>query len=78
LAGDVGGRLFSLCNCQLLVVTTDEYRMQSMISVLGKIRISRSIGAPLFFFATRDELRAADPLTDVWRDGNGKPQMLVK
>jgi hypothetical protein len=63
---------------RVLVVTTDGYRMQTMISALGTIRIPRSIGAPLFFFATRDELRDADPLADVWRDGNRKPQMLVR
>jgi hypothetical protein len=63
---------------RVLVVTTDEYRMQSMILALSKIQIPRSIGASLFFFATRHQLRAADPLTDVWRDGNGNSQMLMK
>jgi hypothetical protein len=63
---------------RVLVVTTDECRMQLMILALSRIQIPRSIGASLFFFATRDELHAADPLTDVWRDGNGKSQMLMK
>jgi hypothetical protein len=30
------------------------------------------MGAALFFFATRDELRASDPLTHEWRDGTDR------
>ena len=43
--------------------------MQSMMA-LRKLRIPHSPGAPLFFFTTREELRAADPLTHEWQDGN--------
>jgi hypothetical protein len=35
------------------------------------------MGAPLFLFATRDELRAADPLTHEWSDGNCRALRLI-
>ena len=54
------------------IVTTDHHRMQSMIEALLKLRIPHSPGNSLFFFTARDELRAADPLTHEWRDGNGR------
>ena len=56
---------------RVMTVTTDHRRMQSMMEALRKLRIPHSPGAPLFFFTTRDELRAADPLVHAWRDGNG-------
>jgi hypothetical protein len=34
-------------------------------------------GAPLFFFTTRDDLRAAYPLMHDWRDGNGRSVQLI-
>ena len=43
-----------------------------MMEALRKLRIPHSPGAPLFFFAPRNDLRAADPLTHEWRDGNGR------
>ena len=43
-----------------------------MMNALRKLRIPHSPGAPLFFFTTRDELRASDPLAHEWRDGNGR------
>ena len=39
---------------------------------LRRLHVPNSIGAPLFFFTTRDELRASDPLAHEWRDGNGR------
>ena len=51
--------------------------MQSMMEALRKLRIPHSPGAPLFFFTTRDELRAANPLTHEWRDGNGHAVRLM-
>jgi hypothetical protein len=76
-AGKEHERHFGWDSFRVLVVTTDEFRVQSMMSALRKIHIPRSMGAPLFFFATRDQLRAADPLNDVWRDGTGKLRTLV-
>ena len=55
----------------MLTVTTDHHRMQSMMEALRKLRVPHSPGALLFFFTTRDELRASDPLMHEWRDGNG-------
>ena len=62
---------------RVLTVTTDEHRMQSMMEALRRLHVPHSPGAPLFFFTTRDELRAADPLTHVWSDGNGRSVRLV-
>jgi hypothetical protein len=56
-------RRFGWKSFRVLVVTTDEQRMQSMIKILGALHVPRSIGASLFLFATRDQLVAADPLT---------------
>ncbi|MGB8526585.1 MAG: hypothetical protein WCD75_07040 [Rhodoplanes sp.] len=61
----------------MLTVTTDHHRMQSMMEVLRKLRIPHSPDAPLFFFTTRDELRASDPLTHEWSDGNGRHMQLI-
>jgi hypothetical protein len=63
-------RQFGWKTFRVLTVTTDHHRMQSMMEALRKLRVPHSPGAPLFFFTTRDELRAADPLTHDWRDGN--------
>jgi hypothetical protein len=51
--------------------------MQSMMDALRRLYVPNSIGAPLFFFTTRDELRAADPLTHAWQDGNGRAVRLM-
>lgn len=56
----------------MLTVTTDHHGMQSIMEVLRKLRIPYSMGAPLSFFTTRDELCAADPLMHEWQDGNGR------
>ena len=44
---------------RVLTVTTEQHRMQSMMEALRKLRVTHSPGAPLFFFTTRDELRAS-------------------
>ena len=51
--------------------------MQSMMEALRKLHVPNSMGAPLFFFATRDELRAADQLTHEWLDGNLRRVRLI-
>ena len=61
----------------MLTVTIVHHRMQSMMEALRTLRIPHSPGAPLFFFTTRDELRAADPLTHEWSDGNGRAVRLM-
>jgi hypothetical protein len=62
---------------RVLTVTTDHHRMLSMMDVLRKLRVPHSPGAPLFFFTTRDDLRATDPLAHEWRDGNGRTVRLI-
>ena len=62
---------------RVLTVTTDRHRTQSMMEALRRFRIPHSPGAPLFFFTTRDELRAGDPLVHEWRDGNGRAVCLI-
>jgi hypothetical protein len=74
----VHNRHFGWKTFRVLVVTTDQHRMRSMIEALHQLHGPGSVGASLFFFATRDELRAADPLTHAWQDGVGQPQRLIK
>ena len=71
-AGKQHERQFGWKTFRVLTVTTDHHRMQSMMEALRKLHIPHSPGAPLFFFTTRDELRASDPLTHERRDGNGR------
>ena len=71
-AGKQHEKYFGWKTFRALTVTTDQHRTQSMMEALRKLRIPHSPGAPLFFFTTRDELRAADPLAHGWRDGNGR------
>jgi hypothetical protein len=47
------------------------------MDALRRLHVPHSPGAPLFLFATRDELRASDPLTHEWRDGNGRAVRLI-
>jgi len=77
-AAGVHERHFGWKTFRVLVVTTDRHRLQSMTEALHQLHIPHSLGAPLFFFATRDDLRAADPLMHTWQDGAGKPQRLIK
>jgi hypothetical protein len=48
-----------------------------MMEALRKLRVPHSPGATLFFFTTRDELRASDPLTHESRDGNHHAVRLI-
>ncbi|MGA8158621.1 MAG: hypothetical protein WB822_20940, partial [Rhodoplanes sp.] len=57
---------------------TDHHRTQSMMEALRKLHVPNSIGAPLFFFTTRDELRAADPLTHEWRRHGSRRTVAVQ
>jgi hypothetical protein len=70
-------RRFGWKSFRVLIVTTDEHRMHSMIAAARKLHVPGSIGPSLFFFATREELRASDPLAHTWHDGLGKPQRLA-
>jgi DNA-binding Lrp family transcriptional regulator len=67
---------FGWKNFRVLAVTTDARRRQSMVDALRRSRVPHSLGAPLFYFATRDELGTTNPLDHPWLDGLGKSQML--
>ena len=58
-------------------VTTDRHRMASMIEALRACHVPHSPGAQLFFFTTRAELQAGDPLLHNWQDGNGRDIRLI-
>ena len=58
-------------------MTTDQHRMQSMMEALRRLHVPNSMGAALFLFATRNELRASDPLMHEWSDGNGRDVSLI-
>ena len=76
-AGKQHERQFGWKTFRVLTVTNDHHRMQSMMDALRKLRIPHSPGAPLFFFTTRDALRASDPLAHPWQDGNGRNVGLI-
>jgi hypothetical protein len=62
---------------RVLAVTTDTRRMHTMIDALQKLPMPRGPGAALFFFTTQEQLRSADPLRDIWRDGTGRAVALI-
>jgi hypothetical protein len=62
---------------RVLTVTTDEYRMRSMIDALRRLHVAHSPGASLFLFATREQLRGGNPVTQIWQDGNGRDIRLL-
>ena len=43
-----------------------------MKEALRQLHVPHSMGASLFLFATREELRTSDPLTHTWSDGNSR------
>jgi hypothetical protein len=65
-------------NFRVLLVTTDQHRIGSMIDALRPLRISRGIGPALFLFNTFDTLRGADPLKCEWLDGNCRAVRLTQ
>jgi hypothetical protein len=76
-AGKQHEKHFGWKTFRVLTVTTDQHSTQSMMEALRQLHVPNSTGAPLFFFTTRDELRASDPLAHEWRDGNGRPVRLI-
>jgi hypothetical protein len=76
-AGKLHDRHFGWKTFRVLTITTDRHRARSMMDALRQIHIPHSPGASLFFFATRDDLRATEPLTHVWKDGIGHDVRLV-
>ncbi len=70
-------RQFGWKNFRVLTVTTDDRRRQSMIDALRRLRVPHSLGASLFYFATRDELSVGNPLAHTWHDGNDREACFV-
>ena len=68
---------FGWANFRMLIVTTDQHRIGSMIEALHRLRVSRGIGPALFLFTTFDTLRTADPLACDWLDGNRQTVTLI-
>ena len=62
---------------RVLTIRTDDRRLRSIMEALRRLHVPHSPGAPLFFFATREGLRMADPLALDWHDGNGRDVCLV-
>jgi hypothetical protein len=76
-AGKLHERHFGWKTFRVLTITTDKHRTRSMMDALNQLHIPHSVGSPLFFFTTRDALRASAPLTHEWHDGNGRAVQLV-
>lgn len=62
---------------RVLFVTSDDSRVRSMIEALRSIQPPGAAGFSLFLFASRDTLRAADPLTANWRGVDGQLRRLL-
>jgi DNA-binding Lrp family transcriptional regulator len=62
---------------RVLTVTSDRQRARSLIDALREIESPPAPGPELFFFALRDELRATDPMSHVWRTGTGREVRLL-
>lgn len=76
-AGKQHERQFGWKAFRALTVTTDLHRMASMMDALRELRVPHSPGPSLFFFSTRADLVASDPLKQGWQDGNGRAVQLV-
>jgi len=64
-------RQFGWKNFRVLVVTTDQKRIASMIDASRQLRVARSAGVSLFLFSTFGDLQLQTSLERLWTDGNG-------
>jgi Replication-relaxation len=62
---------------RVLTITTDRVRMKSMIEAARRLRAPNGPGASLFFFAVKDALTLADPLSLDWHTGDGRSVRLL-
>jgi hypothetical protein len=62
---------------RVLFVTSDETRVASMLDALRTIQPPGAAGSSLFLFTSRHALRAADPLSAMWRGADGRPRRLL-
>jgi len=70
-------RQFGWKTFRVLTVTTDRYRLTSMMEASRKLRVPHSPGSSMFFFSTRDDLLGSDPLRHGWQDGSGRDVRLI-
>lgn len=76
-AGKLHEHQFGWKAFRVLTITTDPQRMASMMEAAQSARVPHSLGAGLFFFSARSDLRATDPLSARWRDGSGHAIRLI-
>ena len=76
-AGKLHERHFGWKTFRVLTVTTDDRRARTMTEALRRLHVPHSPGAPLFYFATREELGASNPLSHVWQYSNGREVRLA-
>jgi DNA-binding Lrp family transcriptional regulator len=62
---------------RVLIVTTDNHRLNSATEELRRVRVPHSPGPSLFFFTTRADLSSIEPLSLPWHDGNGRAARLI-
>jgi hypothetical protein len=80
LAAHVAGqhrRQFGWKTFRVLTVTSDKERAQSIKEAARSLRDPGSPGARLFFFATSEAVRTADPLAAAWCDGTGREAAII-
>ena len=70
-------RQFGWKTFRVLTVTTDPYRLASMMEALRKLRVPQSPGTSMFYFAGRSDLAGSDPLSHGWQDGSGREVRLI-
>lgn len=70
-------RQFGWKTFRVLTITTDSVRIRSMQDVLSRTHVPRSPGPGLFFFATRDDLGASNPLLHRWKTSEGRSVTLL-
>ena len=70
-------RQFGWKNFRVLVATTDQQRIRTMIDALRQLRVSHSPGTPLFLFTAFSDFAAASPLTADWQGGNARSARLT-
>jgi hypothetical protein len=70
-------RQFGWKNFRVLMMTTDQRRLSSMIEASSRTKSKGGIGASLFLFATHGDFFANDPLIGPWIDSNSRKTALT-
>ena len=70
-------RQFGWKNFRVLVATTDQRRIETMIEALRQLRMPHSPGASLFLFATFSDHAEASPLAAAWQGGSTRSVQLI-